>query len=60
MTDGKLSGGLTVPVGTECAVAERRGANDFYSNGRATLAVVLNNVIEFTVFESEVEFLPAQ
>lgn len=57
LKEGKLSGGLTVPVGTICTVDHRNDENDFYSKGRATLDVLMNDIMLFTVFEDEVEYL---
>ncbi|MCS4088805.1 hypothetical protein [Rhizobium sp. BK176] len=57
LTEGKLAGGLTVPVGTVCTVDRRNDEKDFYSNGRTTLDVVKDEFILFTVFEDEVEYL---
>lgn len=57
VAEGKLSGGLKVPVGTICTVEARRDEKDFYSNGRACLDVVKDGVIAFTVYEDEVEYL---
>lgn len=57
LTEGKLSGGLTAPVGTVCTVVQRYDEKDFYSNGRVTLDVLKDDAFEFTVFEDEVEYL---
>lgn len=52
IAEGKLAGGLTVPVGTVCSVEKR----DFH-HGRATLDVVKDDALLFVVFEDEVEYL---
>jgi hypothetical protein len=57
IVEGRLAGGLTVPVGTVCTVEQRYDENDFYGKGRATLDVLKDNALMFTVFEDEVEYL---
>jgi hypothetical protein len=55
IAEGRLAGGLTVPVGTVCSVEKR----DFHG-GRATLDVVKDDAILFEVFEDEVEYLEGE
>ncbi len=56
---GKLSGGIIIPEGTICTIERRHDEGNFYSKGRATLDVVKDGLIAFTVFEDEVEHLEA-